>query len=419
MKKWLKFFGLSFFSDKISKQAIKRGYANLALGTAFALVFIFCGALAADLLPFSTHYNNSSAFSSFVRRAVTSDVLNVRINGGGLAADRIADTFSNPQDAEAYSLNGYNLVVDTRPADAFDAFEAYYVSNDGSEQVITPEEYETLSEVAKRNFEFKIRYTAEELVLTDELTEKFEAYLTEKNSEAFAGLRENKDNMTAEEYRRQVYTAYVKEYYPDLTAYESTGGAPLLRNYYFHNYANGDAQKYLFVFDDSLVGSFETDGGLKVTFYGFYKNFADGATFSTEEEADGFIIKSFQATASFSVYVYVMNILRLLPFIVLMPIVLAVIAYCVLRILKSPHFTGFGGSLKIVGSYLFIGSFISAVITFICGYFIPRSSVITAAILVFFIILFIRTAVFLIAEGITAKKTVESGSDGTVTEVRK
>lgn len=82
MKSWLKFFGLSFFSDKISKQAVKRGYLNVALGAVFALVFLFCGVLAADLLPFSTHYKNSSSFTAFVRNAVTNDGLSLEVNGG-------------------------------------------------------------------------------------------------------------------------------------------------------------------------------------------------------------------------------------------------------------------------------------------------------------------------------------------------
>lgn len=416
MKGWLKFFGLSFFSDKISKQAVKRGYLNVALGAVLALVFLFCGLLAADLLPFSTHYKNSSSFSAFVRKAVVSDKLNLQVNEGKLAAGCIADTFSDAADAAAYGLNGYNLVVDTRPADAFDDFEAYYLSNDGKEQKITLEEYATLSDVAKRNFDFKIRYTADELVLTDGLTAEHEAYLTGINSEAFSELRKKQGELSRKEYQKQVYNLYVKAYYPDLSAYESTGSAPLLRNYYYHNYVNGGAEKYLFIFDDSCAGSFATDAGLKVAFYGFYKNFPDGATFSTVQEADGFIINAFRATASFSVYVYLMNMLRLLPFIALLPLLLAVIAYCVLRILKSTLCKGFGGSIKIIGSYLFAGSLLSAFITFICGYFIPRSSLTIAALLIFFLILFIRTAVFLIIEGVTAKKAAETEAENTVTE---
>ncbi len=417
MKSWLKFFGLSFFSDKISKQAVKRGYLYVALGAVFALVFLFCGVLAADLLPFSTHYKNSSGFTAFVRNAVTNDDLNLQVNGGKLSADRIADTFSNEADAAVYSVNGYQLAVDTRPADAFDDFIAYYLSNDGKEQEITLQEYEELSDAAKRNFDFKIRYTANELVLTDELTAVHEAYLTEKKSERFAELQKKQSELSRKEYQKQVYNLYVKEYYPDLSAYESTGSAPLLRNYYFHNYLNGGAEKYLFLFDDSCAGSFVTDAGLNVTFYGFYKNFPDGTVFSTDISADEFITKSFGATASFSVYVYLMNILRLLPFIALMPLLIAVITYCVLRIIKSPLCRGFGGSLKITGSYLFFGALVSAVITFVCGYFVPRNSLIIAALLIFFLTLLIRAAVLLIAEGVSVKKAVKAEAENNVTEI--
>lgn len=419
MKKWLKFIGLSFFSDKISKEALKRGYLNFILGMLFALVFLFCGVLAADQLPFSAHYNNSSEFSAFVRKAVTNKSLNLEVNSRKIKSSSICDSFANGADSEEYGLNGYNLVVDTRPADAFDAFEAYYLSNDGKEQKITTEEYATLSDVAKRNFDFKIRYTSDELILTDELHAVHEKFLTDINSESFSELQKNKSSLSQEEYKRQTYNLYVKAYYPDLSAYESTGSAPLLRNYYYHTYINGGAEKYLFIFDDSCVGSFETDTGLKVTFYGFYKNFSDGATFTTDKDADAFIKSAFSATASLSVYVYLMNTLRLLPFIVLMPVVLALIAYCVLRLMKSDAVKSFGGGIKIIGSYLLFGSLISAVLTFICGYFVPRNSLMIAAILILFITLLLRTVIFLAVEAVTLKRTVVPDNDNTNTEILK
>ena len=416
MKKWLKFIGLSFFSDKISKEALKRGYLNLILGIMFTLVFAFCGVLAADLLPFPTHYNNSADFKAFVRKAVTSESLKIEIKSQKVTAKGTVDSFANETDATEYRLNGYNFVVDTRPADAFDDFEAYYLSNDGKEQKITLEEYETLSDVAKRNFDFKISYTPNELVLTDELTAAHEKYLTDTNNESFSELQKKQSELSKEEYKKQVYNLYVKAYYPDLSAYESTGSAPLLRNYYYHNYVNGNAEKYLFIFDDSCVGSFETNSGFKVTFYGFYKNFADGTTFSTDKDANTFIKNSFAATAPLSVYVYFMNTIRLLPFIVLMPIVLGLLCYCILRIMKSETVKSIGGGIKIVGSYLLFGSFISAIITFICGYFVPRNSLMIAAILILFIILLIRTAVFIITEGIAVKRAATTEEINTTTE---
>lgn len=412
MIKWLKFIGLSFFSDKISKQALKRGYLNLVLGIVFTLVFLFCGVLAADMLPFPTHYD-SSDFKAFVRNAVTSESLKLEVNSEKMTAARIVDCFA---DGGEYCLNGYNLVVDTRPADAFDDFEAYYLSNDGKEQKITIEEYRTLSDVAKRNFDFKIRYTPDELVLTDELTAEHESFLRDINSESFLGLQKKQEELSREEYRKQVYNLYIKEYYPDITSYENTGSAPLLRNYY-QNYVNGGAEKYLFIFDDSCVGSFETNTGFKVTFYGFYKSFADGTSFSTPEAADGFIKNSFKATAPLSVYVYLMNIIRLLPFIVLMPIVTALIAYCVLKIIKAESGKSFGGCVRIAGSYLLVGSLLSALITFICGYFVPRSSLLIAAILILIIILLIRTVIFLISEYVAVKRTADTEAENTVTEI--
>lgn len=405
MVKWLKFIGLSFFSDKISKEAVKRGYLNIVLGVLFALVFLFCGVLAADMAPFSAHYNNSPDFTAFVRNAVGG--LNLEVSSGKISSPRIVDTFSVSADAAAYAVNGYNLVVDTRSADAYDDFEAYYISNDGKGQEITPEEYATLSDVAKRNFEFKIRYTARELVLTDDLTAEHEKYLKDKGSESFAELSKKQGEMPRAEYRRQVYRLYVKEYYPDLSAYENTGDAPLLRNFYYHSYVNGGAEKYLFIFDDSLVGSFKTGAGTRVEFYGFYKDFPDGTSFSTAKDADAFIKNSFKATAPLSVYVYFMNTVRLIPFIALMPVILALLAYCILRIMKSEIAGGFGGCIKIIGSYLLVGSFISGLVTLIFGFFIPRNKIMVAALLIFFATLLIRTAIFLIGERLRVKRAAK------------
>ena len=55
MRGWLKFFGLSFFSDKIAKEAKIRGVFNCVLGFVLALLFIFCGVLASNAVPFYTH----------------------------------------------------------------------------------------------------------------------------------------------------------------------------------------------------------------------------------------------------------------------------------------------------------------------------------------------------------------------------
>lgn len=403
MVKWLKFIGLSFFSDKISKQAVKRGYLNLVFGLFFTLAFLFCGVLAADLLPFPTQYDNAEEFSSFVRNAFSDESLNVTAENKKIRADRTVNSFSNEADA-AFRVNGYNFVADTRAADAFDDFEAYYLSNDGKEQTITIEEYASLSDVAKRGFDFKIRYTANELILTDELCSEHEEYLESVKNESYAELLKKQGELSREEYRKQVYNLYVKAYYPDLSAYESTGSAPLLRNYYYHNYLYDGAEKYLFIFDDSCVGSFKTDSGLKVTFYGFYKNFADGETFSTADMADSFIKNAFRATAPLSVYVYFMNLIRLLPFVILMPAALALLAFCVLKISRSEACNTFGGCLKIIGSYLLVGSFISALITFVCGYFLPRNTLIVAGLLTLFITLLIRTAVLLAVEVIAVKR---------------
>ncbi|MDE7329590.1 MAG: hypothetical protein K2N30_00620, partial [Clostridia bacterium] len=297
MKSWLKFFGLSFFSDKIAKEARIRGILNCVLGFVLALVFIFCGVLAANTVPFYTHYDNASRFKQFVYSAMEKADLSVK--EGKVSCGEIINTHLNGADAEKYSQEGYNLVIDTRPSTALDDFEAYCVAKDGTE--ISYEDYLALSEEDKGGYDFKIRYTANELILTDELTAGHEKYLGESANEEikkqYDELVQKKADMTAEEYKSAVYALYIKAYYPNITAYERAGEVPLLRSFYYRNYLySSKTEKSLFIFEDVLFGYFATDAGIAVNFYGYYGNAEEGAITATG--ADGFIKSAFASSVS-------------------------------------------------------------------------------------------------------------------------
>lgn len=100
MKSWLRFFGVSFFSDKIAKEAKKRGVMNCVLGLVLAVIFIYCGVLAANTVPFYTHYDNASEFKSLVYGLI--DENQFTVDNGLLASDKIIDTFASQSDAEKY-----------------------------------------------------------------------------------------------------------------------------------------------------------------------------------------------------------------------------------------------------------------------------------------------------------------------------
>ena len=190
MKKWFKFFFGSFFSHKQSKEAAKHGYTGVFLGLVLAFVFVWTAFVGSDLLTFSTHFNSSPDFKATVHSLLSNPDMNKRIvveisegslklkkYGGEYTEALLINTFDSEEDKQTYSANGYNVVVDSRPADALAEIEAYATANDGTNERISYEDYLTLSDVARRNFDFKLRYTGNELVLDDAAVEGYRAYI--------------------------------------------------------------------------------------------------------------------------------------------------------------------------------------------------------------------------------------------------
>lgn len=397
-------FFKAFFSDADAKRLMKQGYVTLVLGLLLALVLLFAGAVAADNIPMLAHFEATSQFREVAQTAFMrgSNDIDLTFENGKLAATDVVDTYKSEADAAVYGIGGYNVVIDARPATALDDFEAFYLSNDGAEREITMEEYATLSDVAKYNFDFKIRYTDRELVLTDERVATFEAWLAANKADDLAAI--DKDSLSDSEYALQVYELYVKAYYPDLSAYEPTGSVPMLRNYYYNNYVRAGATKYLFVFDDSVIGCFETNGGQQISFYGYPGGLDGSYDFSSASEAEKFVLDSFKATSGLSAYMCLMNILRTLPFFLAIPFVLALLAYSVLKIIGAEWIGGYMATLKLVGGYQWMGALIAAVCTLLLSFAIPRGNVLVALLVIYFAVLLVRVAVLLIKEKFAADK---------------
>ncbi len=435
MKKWFEFFGLSFFSDRISKGAAKRGYANVLLGLILALVFIWAGFVGGDMLPFSVHYNNSTDFKATVHSVLANPDADKRViveiddgdlkakkQGGEYAESLLVNTYENDTDKQNYSKNGYNVVIDSRPADALAEVEAYCLSNDGQNLEITYEEYLSLSAVAKLNFDFKLRYTGDELVLTDTLVDGYRSYLDTLSSEIkleaekiSSDLEEEK--ITKNEYNRAIYKLYFTNYYPSIDNYESSSEIPLLRNYYYHQYISTGIDKYLFMFDDYMAGSFETDGGIDFSFYGFYGDLENGTLIAegasqaeSNTKADNFIKKSFGSILFLTLYAYAMNVFSFIPFIALMPMVVTLLAYSILKLRGVESITSLGGTFKIIGSYMWFSSALSAVLTVIIAFFVPRNIITVLPIILFFVTLAVRSIIFAINETRLYMKQLENAT---------
>ena len=438
MKKWFKFFSLSFFSHKVAKEGARRGYANVFLGFILALVLLFSGFTCGDMLPFGAHYNNSPDFKATVHSVLANSDVNKRIyaeiNEGALKAKKqggeylqslLINTLECDADKQNYSVNGYNVVVDMRPADMLAEIEAYCISNDGNNTKISYEEYLSLSEVARLNFDFKLRYTGNALELDDASVASYKAYIDGlsdenrgKTEKLASDLAQNK--ITKSEYNREIYKLYFTKYYPEIKEYESTSEVPLLRNYYYHQYISQGINKYLFIFDDYMTGSFETKRGIEVAFHGFYSGIENGAVVTegaTQEgrsaSADGFIKKSFKATRPLNVYAYAMNTISLVPFIALMLMVATLLTYSILKLSGVESIATLGAMLKISGSFVWFSGVISAVLTVIMMFFVRRSMINALPLVLFFAALAIRSIIFAIQESKYTKPSEQPKAEQT------
>lgn len=419
MIKWLKFFCLSFFSHKTSKEGARRGYSNVLLGLILSFALLWGGFVGGDMLPLRAHYNNSTAFRAVVHKAIATSSIGYEIKDGRLLMKNqsgeyvnglLVNTFESDSDRESYSVGGYNLIIDPRPADTLAAFEAYCLSNDGNEREISYEDYLTLSEVARLNFDFKLRYTGEELVLTDEACEAYRLYLVSSGEEgktAADGLAGDlsEGRITREEYNRAIYKLYFTNYYPEITEYESGSEVPLLRNYYYHQYIKNGSTDYLFIFDDYMAASFETDGGISLNLYGFFSEMENGRIIpegsggeDANKAADSFVLDSFAAVAPLTMYANALNVFGFIPFIALMPMVVSLLAYSILKLRGVDSISMLGGAFKIVGSYLWFSALAAALLSIVCAFFISADLLSILPLMLFFIILAVRSIIFAVYE---------------------
>lgn len=407
MKGWLKFFFLGFFSERIAKTAPRRGYGTMFLSIVVAIMFIALGYIGGLILPFGVLYRNSADFKSSAESVFCGGAVSLSVSGKRVAAtyadaSKLAfDTIANADTDGKYVTGGYAIIVDTRPADTFDDFTAYCVSESGDE--IAYETYTELSDADKKNYAFRVRYSGRERVIDDAWVRKMEEYFlgrTGTDADAYGKL-----DKSSQKYGAELYKLYVKTYYPDLTEYESDGGAPRLRNYYYQNYK--DRAKILFVFDDSLMGRFLSDNGVDTTFYGFYDKIADGKIGATPDGIRGFLTDAFFASSQLVIYVNTAGIIMIVPYVIFMFVLLAMILYCARKLLKSDEVT-FGGAAKTVGAYSIVCGLLAGVATLLLGMAVSVRYFTMVSCVAFFAFVSIRIAASAIADAVKLSKTAKT-----------
>ena len=163
-----------------------------------------------------------------------------------------------------------------------------------------------------------------------------------------------------------------------------------------------------------MTASFETKDGTAVSFYGFYDGMKDGALVesgASQSEADravdDFVKKSILSVAPLTLYAYAINVFSLIPFFSLIPLVVTLLAYSILKLMGVESIKTFGTAFKILGSYVWFSAFISAVTTVIAAFFVPTSIVTALPPVVFFIVLAVRSIIFAVREARSHMKQLE------------
>ena len=87
-----------------------------------------------------------------------------------------------------------------------------------------------------------------------------------------------------------------------------------------------------------------------------------------------------------------------IPFIVLMPMVVTLMAYSIFKLRGVESIKSFGAVFKIVGSFVWFSSIAAALITVIMAFFVQRNMLNTLPLILFFVVLAIRSIVFVIKE---------------------
>ena len=422
----LKIFGLGFFSDKIADKAQKGGFSLLVVNFILVLVIILFGSVWMEIAAFYPRYERAENLKKTVENLfdtqsderVTIFVDKYKYATASRAdgedkKEKIVDTYSSAEDRAVYSAGGFNVVVDMRPSSLYDDFEAYCEPTDKSGENITYEDYLSLNEVAKQNYKFCIRYTPYEVDVSEQKTIEREQYIQSKGDEIKTQLDELKSRLSAEdidqeEYNNGVWVLYVKAYYPDMSEYEQTSPAPLLRNYYYHNHAQSGQTDYLFIFDDSIICSFTYADGKVEEFYGFYENFETGKITKDQD----FIKTAFSASYGLYYYVDFVNVMRFLPIYVVMPIVAALIAYLIEKIALGDRAKKFSAVLKVVSAFMLWAAVFGGLMTMGASLFIDRNLIFVSISALYFAVTTVRTIIWFAADIKKVKKeTEDSGGE--------
>ncbi len=409
MKDWLKTFGFSFFSDKNAAEAPRYGFISVFLSIVLSFAFFMFGFMAADVVPFSTHYDNAGQYKEFIHGAFSDNELRVEIKDGFAKCDTIVNTHTNKKDKEKYAKNGYNLIIDTRKSDTLIEFSQVAFKGD---KEISYEEYLNLSDQKKEGYSLKTRYTDKVLELTSEKIKSYESYLeeiskegTEKyNQEAATAYKELKEkDLAQEDYVEEVYYLYVKYYFSKIELVLMSAKAPVLCDYYYLNFILGNNKNYFYLFDDMCIGSFETDKGIPSVFVGYCRNCTEGVL--DVKSADKFVKDVYYNSVKYSMSSYLTSAMQMAPGYILIPVLVGFALFITSKLTKKRFGQNYSDCYKIANSFVWISALITGLATFVLAFFVFARKLYLFMPLIFALILILRTTVFYLTR--SAKESEE------------
>lgn len=402
MKSWIKFFGLSFFSDKIASEAVKRGFVSVALALLLSFVFFLLGYYGADVAPFAVKYDGAGNYKQFISEAFSQ--ITVEIKDGKASSPQKINSFT---DDGGYSKNGYNLIVDTRPSDTLIEFTQVAVKGDSQ---ISYEEYLDLSGKDRETYKIQTRYTDTALNITEEMANSYESFLS-ANADAqkdFAAL-----DKSASDYREQLYYLYVRHYYTSVASVLRGAKAPVLRDYYYRNYITGGKAYYFYVFDNMIAGSFKTDGGVPAVFGGYFTKCADGEI----DDIHGFVKDVYYDMAGNTFTSYFVSAISQLPMLILIPLILAVMMWLAGKAVKDGWEKSYGGCFKIINSFVWAAALITALITFACGWFVSARLMYSWMPVILGGILLIRAVIYCVLSTVSQRRSPVDNTQNNIKDI--
>ena len=442
MLNWLKFTFGSYYSNKTSKEGSTRSFWNVIFALFIMLVILTAFLSTGFNYSFATHYNNSSTYQEFLHNAFTIEDESKRINiqvletpegqtaksivafyGYNSENEALINTFTNISDKETYSVNDYDLIVDTRPSKStYFRFEIDVFKIDDENEKIDFVTYKNLDSTSKANYKADIENPIvynETITLDDSIIELYRNYIeaeyipTLEDGNNMLALWDEIKNVTKEDpnYKNYIYEYYVKAYF-------GLAIVPTNQYYYQLEYARYDSE-YNFVYEDFLIitdswcmASYETDKNVRVTYDGYFDSLKDGFTVATpvlsndeiKQNVNTLVLSSYTSVNSYRTILIAMQVFRYFPTVLITMAILALLVFCFCKLKALEYGYKYVGAFKVISSYLIMSSAVSGLVTLILAFFTSNQVALSVGLWVLLSMISIRTFILVIIDWIKLRK---------------